>query len=131
MKHRKIYSVFLLIPVFLLLSSCREKKTCTYPFSHHVFFWLNNPDNPADRALFEKGIEDLLKIPEIKAVQFGVPAATADREVVDGSYTYSYLIFFDNQKGHDIYQDHLLHHEFVNNYSHLWEKVLVYDAVTK
>jgi hypothetical protein len=100
-----------------------------YPFAHHVFLWLNNPDNVDDRAEFEKGIKELFEIPEIKAYHLGVPAKVPERSVLDNSYTYSYLVFFENQQGHDIYQDHPIHHKFINDCKHLWSKVVVYDSI--
>lgn len=36
---------------------------------------------------------------------------------------------FDNQAGQDTYQLHPLHVKFVEENSHLWEKVVVYDSV--
>jgi hypothetical protein len=133
-KNQTISSILglMLITVFTSCITAVEKdKTIEFSFSHHVFFWLNNPDSPEERAEFEKGIADLLEIPEIKYVHFGTPADVAERGVVDGSYTYSYLIFFDDKAGHDIYQDHEIHQKFIDDYQHLWSKVVVYDSVAK
>jgi hypothetical protein len=96
---------------------------------HHVYFWLKEPENKAHRQQFENAIEKLLQVETIKLSHFGVPAATEKRSVVDHSYTYSYMVIFDSIKDQDIYQDHPVHHEFVEKNSHLWEKVLVYDSV--
>jgi hypothetical protein len=126
-----LFSLILLVMVFGA-NSCRESRSINHGFCHHVFFWLENPDSPADREAFEKGIADVLNIPEIKSYHFGIPAAgTAGRDVVDGSYTYSYLIFFDNADAQDVYQDHPLHHKFIEDCNHLWERVVVYDSVLK
>ncbi len=132
----KTMSFFALIVLMLAgLFACQqtnpanEAREIEPPFCHHVYFWLNNPDDPADRAAFEKGIKALLEIPEIKAYHVGIPATTEVRGVVDASYTYSYAVFFDNDAGHDIYQDHPLHQQFIDDCSHLWNKVIVYDSV--
>ncbi len=37
--------------------------------------------------------------------------------------------FFDDEADDKIYQDHPIHQEFIKNYGHLWDKVVVYDAV--
>lgn len=137
MKHLATSRLLLLMAIIALFSACQQTTTQTGkreiepPFCHHVYFWLHNPDNPADRAEFEKGIEALLEIPEILAYHVGVPASTEVRGVVEASYTYSYAVFFANSEGHDIYQDHPLHHKFIEDCQHLWSKVVVYDSVTQ
>jgi hypothetical protein len=124
------YSLCLLLSLWIL-NSCQEKRSIDHPFCHHVYFWLNNPDDPADRTAFENGISELLKIPEIKSYHIGIPAQTGHREVVDGSYTYSYMVFFENEQGHDVYQQHPIHVKFVEDCQHLWNRVVVYDSVLK
>lgn len=97
--------------------------------SHHVFFWLKNPDSKEDLAKLIKGLNSLRKIETIKSLQIGVPASTEKREVVDNSFSVSELMFFDNVEGQNVYQDHPLHQKFVDDCSHLWEKVVVYDSM--
>ena len=129
MIDKKKYSALLFIMAFFMLTSCQNDQSPEQTFSHHVFFWLHNPDNPDDRAEFEKGIQDLLEVPQIQSYHFGVPAETGHRDVVEDSYTYSYQVFFEDKESHDIYQEHPIHQEFINDYQHLWKKVVVYDAV--
>lgn len=95
---------------------------------HHVFFWLKNPDSVADRDKLVEGVKTLKGIPTIKQLNVGVLASTEKRDVVDTSWAVSELMFFDDEAGQKVYQDHPLHMEFIKNYSHLWEKVVVYDA---
>lgn len=97
---------------------------------HHVFFWLKNPQSQEDLKKLLEGVKTLEKIETIKMLHIGVPAATEKRPVVDNSYSVSELIFFDDLKGQSTYQDHPIHVKFVENYSHLWEKVVVYDSVS-
>jgi len=96
---------------------------------HHVFFWLKEPDNNIVRAQFEQAIGKLLKVETIEYYHFGVPASTFQRDVIDHSYTYSYMLFFKSKADQDIYQSHQLHLTFVDENKHLWEKVFVYDSV--
>ncbi len=96
---------------------------------HHVFFWLKEPNNPAVRKQFEKALNDLLKVETIKFSHVGVPAGTESRDVVDHSYTYSLLTFFDSKEGQDAYQVDPIHKKFVEENSHLWNKVVVYDSI--
>ena len=107
-----------------LASDMKFNKT----FVHHVFFWLKNPDSSEDRDAFEKGIEGLLKVPMIKASHVGKPVLS-DRDVVDDSFTYSYMVMFDSSDDQNIYQTHPIHLKFIEDCSHLWEKVIVYDAM--
>jgi hypothetical protein len=96
---------------------------------HHVFFWLKEPKNPAVRKQFEKAMDDLRRVSTIKFSHTGVPAGTESRDVVDHSYTYSMITFFDSQEGQDAYQVDPIHDKFVKENSHLWNKVVVYDTL--
>jgi len=102
----------------------------TYPkLVHHVFFWLKNPESKEDLARLLAGLRTLTKIETVRGAHFGVPASTEKREVVDNSYSASEILFFDDTAGQQVYQDHAIHKKFVADCSHLWERVVVYDAV--
>jgi len=96
---------------------------------HHVFFWLKEPNNEAHKKQLVQALNDLLKVETIKLSHIGFPAGTESRDVVDHSYSVSYMTMFDDQAGQDAYQVHPLHVKFVEENSHLWEKVVVYDSV--
>jgi hypothetical protein len=96
---------------------------------HHVFFWLKEPKNEAHKNQLVKALNDLLKVESIKLSHIGFPAGTESRDVVDHSYSVSYMVMFDDQAGQDAYQVHPLHVKFVDENSHLWKKVVVYDSV--
>ncbi len=98
------------------------------PFVHTVFFWLKNPSSDADRRALHEGITGLSKIDLIDTAYIGVPAATS-REVIDNSYDFSITFIFADKAVQDAYQTHPDHLKFVDNYAHLWERVIVYDAV--
>ena len=100
----------------------------TKTFIHHVFFWLKNPESAEDRKAFEKGLEQLLKVPVIKASHVGKPVPS-DRDVVDDSFTYSYMVMFDSSEDQDAYQVHPFHLKFVEDCSRLWSKVIVYNTM--
>ncbi len=97
--------------------------------THHVFFWLKNPDSKEDRDKLIEGLNTLRKIETVKRLHIGIPASTEKRDVVDNSYQVSELMFFDDVEGQNVYQVHPLHKKFVEQYSHLWSKVLVYDSL--
>ena len=65
----------------------------------------------------------------MRDLHVGVLASTEKRDVVDTSWSVSELIFFSDLAGQATYQTHPLHLEFIKNCSHLWAKVVVYDAV--
>ena len=96
---------------------------------HHVFFWLQEPENEAHKKHLVKALNDLLKVETIRLSHIGFPAGTESRDVVDHSYSVSYMVLFDDQAGQDAYQVHPLHIKFVEENSHLWSKVVVYDSV--
>jgi hypothetical protein len=98
--------------------------------AHHVFFWLKNPASQEDLKKLITGVKTLEKIETIRMLHVGVPADTEKRPVVDNGYSVSELIFFDDVKGQNTYQDHPIHKKFIEDCSALWEKVIVYDALS-
>ena len=97
-------------------------------FIHHVFFWLANPQSATDRDQLITGLRKLSKVSTIKKFHIGRPAGTL-REVIDTSYTISWCIFFANAADQQSYQIDPIHLRFVEECSHLWNRVLVYDSV--
>lgn len=105
-----------------------EAKTAKELFVHHVYFFLKNPNNEADKTKLLEGLEKLSKVPTIRMVHIGSPAST-NRSVIERGYSVSWLCFFDNLEEQEVYQKHPIHLKFVEDYSYLWEKVIVYDSV--
>ena len=97
--------------------------------AHHVYFWLQNPDSKEGLAQLIRGTKTLSSIETIKGFHLAVPAATEDRNVIDNSYHISWLVFFDSEADEQVYQVHPTHLKFIEDYSHLWSKVVVYDSV--
>src|SRR5665647_2592912 len=97
-------------------------------FIHHVFFWLKNPERKEDAFQLIEGLKKLSAAPTIKDFHIGIPAAT-NREVIDHSYAVSWLLLFNNKEDQDIYQTDPMHLKFIEECSHLWNKVIVYDTV--
>lgn len=105
--------------------SSKPKK---YGISHQVYFWLKNPESEEDRQKLVEGIKTLGKIKTVREMHIGIVAATEKRSVIDESWGVSELLFFDDIAGEAQYQTDLIHVNFVKNYSHLWSKVVVYNA---
>jgi hypothetical protein len=97
-------------------------------FIHHVFFWLKEPDNELSKQELVEGLQKLSKVNTIKSFHIGKPAAT-DRNVIDTTYSISWLLTFDTAAGQDSYQVDPIHLNFVKECAHLWHKVVVYDTV--
>lgn len=97
-------------------------------FIHHVFFWLKNTGHKADLAKLIEGLNKLSRVKTIQQFSIGIPADT-HRDVIDSSYSISWLVFLKNGKDQASYQVDPIHLKFVEDYSHLWTKVIVYDTV--
>jgi len=95
---------------------------------HHVFFWLKDKKSKEDKEALINGIMELGTIEEVKAIHVGIPADTEQRGVVDGSFSVTEMLIFDNEEDEAIYQSHPVHKKFIEKCEHLWEKVLVYDS---
>ena len=103
-------------------ASAKEKS-----FVHHVYFWLKNPESEADRQKLIEGLRKLVKVKTIRKHHIGLPASTS-RDVVDNTYSVSWLTFFKNKTDQDSYQTDPIHLKFVEECSPLWSKVIVYDS---
>lgn len=98
-------------------------------FVHHVLFYTPAAASAADQAKLLEGLQKLQQIPVIKLAHIGTPAPT-NRAVIDRTYTYSWLCFFEDAAAEQAYQQHPIHDEFRQQYARYWEKVVIYDAVS-
>ena len=97
-------------------------------FIHHVFFWLKNPNSAEDELYLVEGLKKLSAAGTIKSFHIGKPAAT-NREVIENTYAISWLLLFANKEDQDIYQTDPIHLKFIEECSHLWSTVIVYDTI--
>lgn len=97
-------------------------------FIHHVYFWLNNSDSAEDLKKLLEGLQKLSKVKTLKMFHIGKPAGT-NRDVIDGSYSVSWLLLFDNLADQESYQTDPIHLKFIDECKHLWKKVVVYDSI--
>ncbi|MCR5890934.1 Dabb family protein [Hymenobacter sp. J193] len=97
-------------------------------FVHHVLFYMPAAASEADKNTLLEGLQKLARIPSIRMAHIGTPAAT-NREVIDRTYTYSWLCLFDNAEQEELYQQHPIHDAFRQQYVAYWEKVVIYDAL--
>lgn len=97
-------------------------------FIHHVYFWLNNSASEKDCGQLISGLKKLSAATSIQSFHIGLPAAT-NRNVIDTSYSVSWLLVFKNKEDQDSYQVDAIHLNFVATCKHLWSKVVVYDSI--
>lgn len=97
-------------------------------FIHTVYFWIK-PGAPASaRENLARDCRELLsKIPTVKHCWAGTAVPSA-RPVVDSSFAVGLTTVFEDAAGHDVYQPHPLHQEFIARNKEHWEKVVVYDV---
>jgi stress responsive alpha/beta barrel protein len=97
-------------------------------FVHVVYFWLQPNLSPADTAAFIAGVTSLTTINTVQHAWVGVPAAT-DRPIIDRSYSYSLVVVFADQDGHDTYQVDPIHDRFRDECGTFWSRVVIYDSI--
>jgi hypothetical protein len=97
-------------------------------FTHVVYFWLNNPDNPREREYFETNLRTLLKDSKYTQTNFLGTPPKASREVVDDSFTYAMIVTFESAEAQQAYQTEPAHLSFIEKTSHLLKRFQVYDA---
>jgi hypothetical protein len=97
-------------------------------FIHHVYFWLKNPTSSEDRQKLLAGLDKLSKVKTIKMFHIGQPADT-NRDVIDRSYSVSWMLIFENKENQESYQVDPIHLKFVEECKELWSRVVVYDSV--
>ena len=96
--------------------------------AHHVLFWLKADTTEEQKVAFRKSLEGLEKVETVKAFHVGEPSSIS-RAVVDTTYTFSLVIFFEDMAGHDVYQVHSLPKAFLEEFRSFFEKVVIYDSI--
>jgi hypothetical protein len=96
---------------------------------HSVYFWAKEGLSAEALADFRRGLESLKTIESVRQAYIGVPADT-DRPVIERGYTYGLILEFDDQQGHDLYQDHETHDRFRQECARYWSRLLIFDCVT-
>ncbi|MPR35658.1 Dabb family protein [Salmonirosea aquatica] len=97
---------------------------------HHVFFYLKDPQNAQHESQLLEGLGKLAQISTIQLSHIGRPARTSG-DAIEKGYSLSWLCFFKNLIEEEIYQTDPIHLKFLEDYAHLWEKRVVYNALGK
>jgi len=129
---KKTIYTFLLLTFTIASNSQTENTMREFDanFAHTVYFWLANPDNQEDRTNFETSLKKFLDHSAYAKTNFIGTPPRASRDVVDGSFTYSLIVTFESADAQQKYQDEAPHKLFIEESSHLWTKVIVYDSTS-
>lgn len=125
---------FLLAPMVLASApawaNSAQSDNDLYPNTiiHVVNFWLKEDISEKDKKDFVGFFEELRKIETIKTLNYGVPAQTNKRPVVDNSFNYTLIVTFKDLKDIGIYETHPIHLKAIEKYQHFWTKVMVKDT---
>jgi hypothetical protein len=111
-----------------ITNTTASAMTANNLFVHHVYFWLKNPASTEDRDKLVAGLRKLSKVKTIKMFHIGKPADT-NRDVIERSYSISWMLHFNNLADQESYQTDPIHLKFIEECSSLWQKVVVYDSV--
>lgn len=106
-----------------------DMKSFDSAFAHVVYFWLHNPDNKSDRQEFEAALKKFLNNSQFAKTKYIGTPPVATRDVVDGSFTYNMVVTFESAEAQAEYQKEQPHLDFIEEASHLWKRVQVYDSM--
>ena len=96
-------------------------------FNHNVYFWLK-PDLDGEALdAFEQGLQALCDRTTATSGCYG-KSIPSDRDVVDSTFSYGLILFFEDAAGQDAYQIGDVHQQFLAEHASKWERVLVYDT---
>ena len=95
---------------------------------HTVFFYLKSTVRKDEKSAFIEEVKRLGEISTVQSIFVGTPADTPIRPVIQRDYSVALTVVLQNLDDHDFYQDDPIHQDFIAQNSHLWEKVIVFDA---
>ena len=103
----------------------QHRKEAT--IQHVVYFWLKEDVTQSEKQQFEENLEKLGTCPQILTYRWG-KAVPSDRDVVDDSFDYSWIVDFANEEDLRAYGVDSIHKVFIAESEHLWKNVQVYDS---
>jgi hypothetical protein len=137
--RRTLRFVMMLIPVVAMSSAVnaaddKSDKKAHAPYVHAVVFRMKKD---AAKDAVEKAIVDchklLAKIPAVRSVRAGRPAAKGTPDVPKMEFDFALLVLVDDADGLEAYLKHPLHLEFVAKHGPAFdmEKLQVFDFVNQ
>jgi hypothetical protein len=125
-------ALFVAAPLLAASADEGDKTAPKAPYVHSVIFYLKKDTAPAKRdAMIADCHKVLGKVPTVRGIWAGEPAAKGTPDVAVKDYQVGLLVLFENYDGLKTYLDHPEHLKFVEIYGPSIEKVLVYDFADK
>lgn len=98
-------------------------------YNHFLLFWLK-PELSAKEVEDFTGFFEILKgLPYVKSIQWGKPANSTPRKVVDNSFTYNLVIQFSSLEDLEAYGKLPTHLNAIKKYSVFWDRMIVHDSI--
>ena len=94
---------------------------------HSVYFWLKEGITAEEEQDFLNFFQELRKVPTVQTLQYGKPASTNPRDVVDNSFQYNLLVTFKSMDDINTYETHPIHLAAAEKFSKYWTRVQVRD----
>ncbi len=108
----------------------QQKVKDTKPvYFHYLVFWLKPDLSTKEVEDFKNFFKGLSELPYQKNLQFGTPADSTPRAVLDKTYTYSVAMEFDSLEDLEAYGKLPAHLALVAKYKPYFSKMLVHDTV--
>lgn len=136
MKTSKIYIVAVIWIGFLgcqakvsestAVVSVSSEERLENPFIHTAYFWFTDDATEQQVADFKKSANLLAEIETVKFFHAGPPAPTT-REVIENTYDFAVVFHFKDLEAQEFYQKAPLHLQMIEDYSGIWERVMVTD----
>lgn len=111
-----------------LMAMQPTKKTKKVYF-HYLLFWLKPELTPEQVEEFKQFFEGLKKLPYVKNVRYGKPAASSPRAVLDNSFTYNASMEFNSLEDLETYGKLPGHLALVAKYKPYFDRMMVHDTV--
>jgi len=105
-----------------------EQENKKQVITHYVLFWLKEGLSTQEIKDFTGFFKELRKVPNIKSLHYGPAAQSTPRDVVDNSFTYNLLVYFNTLEDLETYGTHPIHLQAIERYSKYWTKVVVHDS---
>jgi len=96
---------------------------------HSVYFYFKPEATEEQKANCRKMAEGLGRIETVKSIYVGAPAPVPARDVLVKDFDLCLTEVFESVEGHDVYQEHPIHLEFVEANKSFWAKVQIYDSM--
>ncbi len=98
------------------------------PYVHSVYVWLADPRDETERKAFLLAMKKFIhNLPYAELVTFG-EVVPSEREVVDSSYDYSFIVSFNSEEDMRRYETDPAHKAFLAETKELIDHIVIYDS---